>query len=352
MAVASGTEPTSTGPEQGPASGRALAAGAFKGVRGFLTLREGSIIVVTLVTFGYFAITTSHFVKGDTFKSLLPYFAPTAIIAAGEVFVMILGEIDLSVGAVYLFTPFMWHVFHHAGLPLYPSIIASLLIAMAIGAINGFFVAYVGIASFVATLGTLFFLDGLTLVISHATPVQVPGTGIGKVTSFAQVFGAGTYSELFWAIGIVIVLQIALSLTRWGVYTVSVGGNRLGAAEAGVRTRAIIIRNFVLAAGLAGFVGILEVVRITSATPDPSGSNTLLLQVVAAAIIGGTLMTGGDGTIVGALIGALFLGVLTEGLTIKGVSANYLDLYLGIAIIIAMTLNVVVRRVRTGSGRG
>jgi simple sugar transport system permease protein len=103
---------------------------------------------------------------------------------------------------------------------------------------------------------------------------------------------------------------------------------------------------------MAGFTGILEVVRVTTATPDPSGSNTLLLQVVAAAIIGGTLMTGGDGTIVGALIGALFLGLLTEGLTIKGVSANYLDLYLGLAILIAMTLNVVVRRVRTGSGRG
>ncbi len=110
-----------------------------------------------------------------------------------------------------------------------------------------------------------------------------------------------------------IILQAVLSFTRWGLYTVSTGGNRLGAAEAGIRTRAIIVRNFVLAAGLAGFVGIMEVVRITSATPDPSGSNTLLLQVVAAAIIGGTLMTGGDGTIVGALIGALFLGNAGRG---------------------------------------
>jgi simple sugar transport system permease protein len=197
----------------------------------------------------------------------------------------------------------------------------------------------------------LFTLDGLSLIISHATPIQVPGTGIGKVTSFAEVFGGGTYSELIWALVIVAVLQLVLSFTRWGVYTVSTGGNRLGAAEAGIRTRMIMLRNFILAAGLAGFTGILEVVRTTSATPDPSGSNTILLQVVAAAIIGGTLMTGGDGTIVGALIGALFLGILTEGLTIKGVNANYLDLYLGIAIIIAMTLNVVIRRVRTGSGR-
>jgi len=350
MAVASDTQAAAPAPE-GPAERRARGGAAMGLLRRFLTLREGSIIVVTLVTFGYFAITTSNFVKGDSFKSLLPYFAPLAIIAAGEVFVMILGEIDLSVGAVYLFTPFIWHLFHHAGIPLYLSIILALLVAMGLGAINGIFVAYVGIASFVATLGMLFTLDGLSLVISHSTPIQVPGTGIGKVTSFGQIFGGGTYSELFWAIGIVIILQLLLTFTRWGLYTVSTGGNRLGAAEAGIRTRMIIVRNFVLAAGLAGFAGILEVVRVTSATPDPSGSNTLLLQVVAAVIIGETLMTGGDGTVVGALIGALFLGILTEGLTIKGVSANYLDLYLGIAIIIAMTLNTLVRRVRTGSGR-
>lgn len=352
MAVAPGTRPTVERPPERPAHRRALGAEAYKLVKGFLTLREGSIIVVTLVTFAYFAITTSNFVKGDSFKSLLPYFAPIAIMAAGEVFVMILGEIDLSIGAMYLFTPFIWHVFHHAGVPMYPSIILALVVAMALGAVNGFFVAYVGIASLVATLGMLFTLGGLTLVISHSTPVQVPGTKIGGLTTFSQIFGGGTFSELFWALGIVIVLQIVLSFSRWGLYTVSTGGNRLGAAEAGIRTRRIMMRNFILSAGLAGFTGILEVVRVTSATPDPSGSNVILLQVVAAAIIGGTLMTGGDGTIVGALIGALFLGILAEGLTIKGVSANYLNLYLGIAILIAMTLNVVIRRVRTGSGRG
>ena len=352
MAVAEGTKPQPAGSPEGPAAGRALGHGVYSLLRRFLTLREGSIIVVTLVTFAYFALTTDNFVKGDSFRSLLPYFAPIAIMAAGEVFVMILGEIDLSIGAMYLFTPFIWHVFHHAGIPQYPSIILAVLVAMALGAVNGFFVAYVGIASLVATLGMLFTLGGLTLVISHSTPVQVPGTRIGAVTSFAQIFGGGTYSELIWALGIVIILQVVLTFSRWGLYTVSTGGNRLGAAEAGIRTRMIIMRNFILCAGLAGFTGILEVTRVTSATPDPSGSNTILLQVVAAAIIGGTLMTGGDGTIVGALIGALFLGILAEGLTIKGVSANYLNLYLGIAILIAMTLNVVIRRVRTGSGRG
>src|SRR5437763_8484424 len=152
MAVASDTQAAAPAPE-GPAERRAHGGAAMGLLKRFLTLREGSIIVVTLVTFVYFAATTSNFVKADSFKSLLPYFAPLAIIAAGEVFVMILGEIDLSVGAVYLFTPFMWHVFHHAGLGLAPSIILALLVAMGLGAINGVFVAHVGIASFVATIG-------------------------------------------------------------------------------------------------------------------------------------------------------------------------------------------------------
>lgn len=348
MAVA--PAPTGTTP-RGTSTHRGVGDRAIGVAKRFLTLREASIIVVTLITFIYFAATTSNFVKFDTFKALLPYFAPAAIMAAGVVFVMILGEIDLSIGASYLFTPFMFHILHHAGLGLVPSIILAIVVALAIGAVNGLFIAYVGIASFVATLGMGFFLDGLTLVVSHSTPISTPGTHVSKIGSFAQVFGAGTYSELFWALGVVIILQVALSFTRWGLYTVSTGGNRLGAAEAGIRTRRIMMRNFMLAAGLAGFTGILEAVRVTTATPDPSGSNVFQLQVIAAAIIGGTLMTGGEGTIIGAMIGALFLGILQQGLTIKGVSASYLDLYLGLAILIAMTLNVLVRRVRMGSGR-
>ncbi len=159
--------------------------------------------------------------------------------AAGEVFVMINGEIDLSIGAVYLFTPFIFYKLNaNVGLPLVPAMIVALLVAMLVGLFNGFVCRVIGISSFVATLGTLFTLDGLTLIISHATQVTTPGTSVVKVGTFAQIFGGGTYSELFWAIGIMIVLQVVLSFTRWGIYTVAVGGNRLGAAEAGVRTKA------------------------------------------------------------------------------------------------------------------
>lgn len=353
MAVTSDTNPPASVPPQGPAQGWARRGGALSLGQRFLTLREGSIVVVTLIAVVYFATSSSRFLTVSSIDALLPFFAPFAIMAAGEVFVMINGEIDLSIGAVYLFTPFVFYKLNSAvGLPLVPAMIGALIVAMLIGMVNGLAVSVVGISSFVATLGTLFTLDGLTLILSHATQVTTPGTSVVKVGTFAQVFGGGTYSELFWAIGIVLVLQIVLSLTRWGVYTVAVGGNRLGAAEAGVRTKVVITRNFVMCAGLAGFVGILEAVRSATITPDPSGSNDILFQAISAAVIGGTLLQGGSGTVIGAFIGAIFLGVLRDGLIIKGVSANYFLFYLGLAVLIAMAFNTYVSRVRTGSGHG
>ncbi len=350
MAVSSDTPETRQSPE-GPAATRTPGGIALDYLRKFLALREGSIIVVTIITIVYFSASTSRFFTSANFKTLLPYFCFLAIMAAGEVFVMTLGEIDLSIGASYLFTPFVYWKLTQAGLPLIPALIGSLIVAGLIGAINGFFTAYVGIASFVSTLAMLFFLDGLTLIISHSTEVTTPGTSIVHVHTFAQVFGAGTYSELIWALVIVGVLQVVLTFTRWGIYTIATGGNRLGAAEAGINTRLVLIRNFVLCATTAGFAGLLEVIRTSSMSPDPSGSNQFLLYAVAAVIIGGTLMTGGEGTVVGALIGAVFIGILQDGLTLKSVPANYEYLYLGIAIIIAMCIYVLVRRIRAGAGR-
>jgi simple sugar transport system permease protein len=172
---------------------------------------------------------------------------------------------------------------------------------------------------------------------------------VNHVSTFAKVLGEGTYSELIWAIVIVIVGQIVLTFTRWGLYTVSVGSNKLGAAEAGVRVRLVMIRNFILCSTAGGFVGILEAVRASAVEPDVAGANEILFKAISAAVIGGTLLTGGSGTVVGALIGALFLGILNDGLILKGVNADYQLFYLGLAIIVAMTINMYVQRVRRGS---
>ncbi len=339
-----------------------------------LSLREGSIIVVTLLVAIYFSLTTSTFLTTASFKTLLPFFAPFAILGAGEVFVMILGEIDLSIGATYLFAPLLYYKLAKAGIPYVPSVLIALAGCMAVGLINGFFTAIVGISSFVTTLGMLFTIEGLTLIVSHGEPVELPGAKVtsttvsvhhvingahivltetvNHVSTFAKVLGEGTYSELFWALAIVVVGQIVLTFTRWGLYTVAVGSNRLAASEAGVRVRLVIIRNFILCATTGGFAGILEAVRASSLQPDVAGANEILFKGISAAVIGGTLLAGGSGTVVGALIGALFLGILNDGLILKGVNADYQLFYLGLAIILAMTINVYVQRVRRGSRVG
>jgi len=318
-----------------------------------VSLREGSIIVITVIVAIYFSANTENFFSKGNFETLLPYFAPLAILAAGEVFVMILGEIDLSIAAMYLFAPIMYYKLNTSlGLPLGLSLIGALIICVGVGIINGVFVAVIGINSFVATLGTLFTFEGLSLIISKGTPVATPG-GQTPVGTFGKVFGAGTYSELIWAIAIVALLQVVLTFTRWGLHTVAVGSNKLGAAEAGVRVNLVMIRNYMLCALTAGLVGIFEAIRSQTVQPNPAGPNEILFLAVAAAVIGGTLLTGGSGTVVGALIGALFLGILKDGLILQGVQANYLLFYTGLAVIVAMAANVYVGRVRrghTGSG--
>jgi simple sugar transport system permease protein len=376
----SGSSTSSPAPSQAPGGGspvrepRASRPGAREMLVRFLTLREGSIIVVTLLTILYFSLSTEHFFTHANFINVLPYFAPFAILAAGEVLLMVAGEIDLSIGSVYLFAPFMFYQFDLAGLPLVVNLILALLCCALVGVINGVFVEVIGVSSFITTLGMLLGLGGLVLIISHAQPVAMPGADVtthtvnvthivngqkivlpervNEVGTFAKIFGAGAYSELIWALVIILGTQVLLTLTRWGTYTIAVGGNRLGAREAGINVRLTVIRNFIVCSVFAGLVGVLEATRAGSVTPDTAGASESMFRAVSAAVIGGTLLIGGVGTAIGALFGALFLGVLRDGLTLEGVNADYLDFILGVAILAAMVINIYVGRVRKGSGVG
>jgi simple sugar transport system permease protein len=370
----SGSQVPATVPATAPTQPRSRGAGAAQLGKRFLTLREGSIVVVTVLAILYFSLKTDRFFTTDNFKTLLPYFAPFAILAVGEAMLMIAGEIDLSIGSVFLFTPFMFYEFNQAGLPLVPCLICALACAAAVGVLNGVLTEVIGVSSFITTLGTLLGVAGLTLIISHAAPVSMPGAEVtsktvnvshvvngqtvvlpekvNEIGTFAKIFGGGIYSELIWALLIVLGVQVLLRMTRWGMHTIAVGGNKLGASEAGIKVRAVVIRNFVLCSLLAGLVGIFEATRASSVTPDTAGASETMFRAVSAAVIGGTLLTGGQGTAIGALFGALFLGVLRDGLTLQGISADYLDFILGLAILVAMVINVYVGRVRKGSGRG
>jgi simple sugar transport system permease protein len=306
-----------------------------------LQLRWASILVVAVALGAYFTVSNSNFLTSSNLLVIVQYLAGVAIIAAGEVMLMICGEIDLSVGQVFALAPFVMFFTWDAGLPLIVGVVAGLAVSAVVGLVNGLVTVVLRVPSFVTTLGTLFLVSGVTVTISHAFPVQTPEQG----TRFAEVMGHNVYADLLWAVAVIAVVQVGLSYTRWGLYTVAVGGNLVGAREAGVNVNRIKIVNFMLCSVLGGFAGTLAAFRITSIDPT-AGGNDIMFRAVAAAVIGGTALAGGSGTVTGALIGALVLSILLDGFTLQGINANTFDIILGGAILIAMILNVYLQRQR------
>lgn len=321
-------------------------AGNVKGgaLAAFLRWREASILVVALLLTAYFQIANSNFLSEANLQTLSQFIAASAIIACGEIMLLICGEIDLSAGQVFALAPFLMYFAHHAGLPLLAAMAVALVISGAIGFLNGWVTVALKVPSFVTTLGTLYIINGVTLTISGGAPAQTPGSD-----AFANFFGASGYSEFLWAVGVVILMHIVLRHTRWGLHTIAAGGNAIGAGEAGINVSRIKIGNFILTAVLAGFTGMLEAFRISSIDPLAGGTGVMFLAV-AAGVIGGTPLAGGSGTIIGGLIGAIVLGVLRDGFTLQGINAFTFDMIIGAAILLAMISNIHLAKLSRAGG--
>ncbi|MHB9838956.1 ABC transporter permease [Paraburkholderia terrae] len=312
--------------------------------RSFVRSSEIRILAVAIILCAYFETANHDFLLTHaSLQNLSQFIAPVAIIAFGEIMLMIGGEIDLSAGMVFAFAPFVMHFAHEAGAPAWLALLAGVVAAGLVGLFNGAVSVYLRIPSFVTTLGTLFFVNGFTLTISRGTPVSPPDEGV-----FAEFVGAWGYSEIIWTIAIAAIMHVLLRHTRWGLHTIASGANPLGASEAGIHVRRLKLRNFILASVLAGLTGILEGFRISSIDPQ-AGGNQIMFLAVAAAVIGGTPLAGGSGTIIGGLIGAAVLGILNDGFTLIGINAFTFNMILGAAILAAMIFNIhVVRLARKG----
>ena len=311
----------------------------------FLRWREASIIVVAVALTLYFQAVNENFLSSANLQTLSQFMAASAIIACGEIMLLICGEIDLSAGNVFALAPFLMHFAAQSGLPLVLALLLALVGAGLVGLVNGLITVRLAVPSFVTTLGTLYMLNGLTLTLSHGSPVETRGS-----EAFADVMGAAGYSEILWAVGIVLVMHFVLRQTRWGLHTIAVGGNLIGAAEAGIDVARIKIGNFILTSVLAGFTGILEAFRIGSTDPL-AGGTAIMFLAVAAGVIGGTPLAGGSGTIIGGLVGAVVLGVLRDGFTLQGINAFTFDMIIGAAILIAMVANTHLGRLHRGGAR-
>lgn len=332
-----------TGTRGAPSAG--ARASLLRRVGGFMIARrEASIFVAGCLLVIYFQLTTSAFLSAGNIGTLAQFAAATAILAAGEVMVLVCGELDLSAGMVYALTPFLMYYVQAAGLPPALALLVALAGACAVGLVNGLITVLLDVHSFVTTLGTLFLVNGLTLTISGGFPVQ-PEAG----ALFTRILGGDPLAQFGWAIGLAVVFQFVLTRTRWGLHTIAIGGNESGAIEAGIKVKSIKVRNFVVCSAFAGFAGILDAFRIGSIDPLAGGTEIMFMGI-ASAVIGGTLLSGGVGTIVGALFGAIVLGILKDGFTLSGVSAYTFDMILGGAILITMVINVRLSRLRSMGG--
>jgi len=308
-------------------------------------VREASILLVAVGMAIYFQSANSAFLSQQNILTLARYAVPYVVIAAALCLLLICGEIDLSVGVSFGFAPIvMYLAYDKLFLYLWLAVIVGLLAVALVGFINGVITVYLGVSSLITTLGMLFLLLGLNVILTGGFPATPPDTNLTT-----RILGEYAWSGTIWAIVIVVLLQLLLSRTRWGLHTYATGGNPLGSREAGVSVARIKIGNFMLCAVLGGFVGIIESFRISSIDPLAGGPNLVLL-CIASAVIGGTALLGGVGTATGAFLGALVLIILQNGFTLQGIDADTFNVVLGIAILVAMILNVYVARLR-GAGR-
>ncbi len=297
--------------------------------------REATVIIVTIGAVIYFSLRASSFYSVANVIVMVQYIAPIMVIGAGEVLMLVLAEIDLSAGQVYLTSPWFTYWFWSAGVPLGLAIAIALVLSSAIGLINGLFTVRLGVPSLIVTLGTLYAFFGLVLVKSNYTQEQTPGT----TGNFGKIFGIGSWSTILWGLLLTAVIWVLLKRTRFGLHTTASGGNPLAAAEAGIPVARVKVWCFIIIAFAAGFMGILDAIRIGSMNPGNSGLDIVLSPIVAA-VIGGTALTGGRATVLGTVIGAIFLGILEDGLNIIGVQASWFYFFEGVIILIAMAANV------------
>jgi ribose transport system permease protein len=251
-------------------------------------------------------------------------------------FVIIAAEIDLSVASTVSLAGLVGAVIlGKSGVPWPVALLTSLTIGAAVGAVNGLLVGYLGVPSFLITLGTLEGVGAIALMATHtfSVPITQPG--------FIALFGPGSFLglplTLWWALAVIAGTAYLLHGTRFGQWVYAVGDSRNAARYAGINTARLLMIVFMLSGVLAAFTGVLMSGRTTAG--DPTSGADIELTAIAAVILGGTDLFGGSGTILGTVVGALFLTAIQVGLILLGASGQLQTLVTGIIIVVIVTIN-------------
>jgi ribose transport system permease protein len=293
----------------------------------------------------FFSIVTPVFRTIPNLQNIVTQIAPVAVAATGITFVLLCAEIDLSIASVATLTGVLaaWFwvgdtvALGNWGIPV------ALLVAAGIGLLNGFLVAYVGIPSFMMTLAMLTIARGMSIFVSEGKPIfEVPPLlkQLGSVSS--QFLGIPVIG--LFALAVLLLGDFILSYTKFGRYVYMTGANREAAEMSGVNTRQIVMMSLVISAITAGLTGLLFIGRLSSA--NPSAGDDILIQTIAAVVLGGTSLFGGEGGMRNTILGLLIYGVLSNGLNLlPNIPITFKLALQGIVLLAALLLNVFALRI-------
>lgn len=280
------------------------------------------------------SVITPRFLTLVNITNVLTQISVNAIIAVGMTFVILTGGIDLSVGSTLAISGALAASMIQSSGNVFTAIIAALVVGAAIGLANGFLVSKGKIQAFIVTLASMTIFRGVTYVYTNGTPIS------GLAGSFSAI-GNKKLGILPVPVMITIVTVLiayyALTQTRFGRYLYALGGNEDSARLSGINTDRIKTLVYVVSGMAAALSGVIVTSRIGSASPN-AGSG-FELDAIAAVVIGGTSLSGGEGSVMGTIIGALIIGVLNNGLNLMNVSPFYQSIVKGAVILIAVLLD-------------
>jgi ribose transport system permease protein len=310
-------------------------------------LAFGALILIIV----FFSVASGQFFQYDNIVGILIATSVVGVLALGETFVIITGGIDLSVGTVMTLSAVMTGVvITNMGLPLPVGIVAGILTGGTMGLVNGILIARFRLPPFIATLGTLNVAKGLALVISGLAPIYFTNTPEFNQTVMGSLLGSlipgfDIPNIVLILFGAALIAGFILSRTVLGRYTYALGSNEEAARLSGVNTAAWKAAVYTLGGMFAGLGGVLIGARVNSAQPALGFGYEL--DAIAAVVIGGTSLSGGEGSILGTIIGAFIISTLTNGLRIMSVPQEWQTVVTGVVVILAVYLDIVRRRGET-----
>jgi len=329
---------TEVGPENGHDAAPRFAARWSP--TALLRQRESGILLALIALCALISGITPKFLSSYNLAIVVRQVSFIGIVAAGQTLVLLLGGIDLSVGAVAGLTAILGAMMMTTlGINPFATMLLAMLLGFAFGLVNGFMIAWLKLNAFIVTLATGEVFAGTILVLTR-------GYSITGIPSSFAVLGQGMVGPVpvpvVFMLAVYAILAFICSSTPFGRSLFAIGGNREAARFAGLRVERVEMLVYAIAGMLAALAGMLFVSRVNAGQPTTGAS--WLMPSITAAIIGGTSLTGGVGTVWGTLLGAVFMGVLANGIVLMNVSSYWERVIIGIFVIVAVLVDLVRRR--------